>query len=74
VVTELKDAKFFTVVDARKGYWHVPLDKESSYLTTLALLLAVIVSNDYPLVLLFLKIYSRSSWTQHLKASMASLV
>jgi hypothetical protein len=34
VVTELKDAKFFTVVDARKGYWHVPLDKESSYLTT----------------------------------------
>ena len=34
VVTELKDAKFFTVVDARKGYWHVPLDEESSYLTT----------------------------------------
>jgi hypothetical protein len=34
VVTELKDAKLFTVVDARKGYWHVSLDKESSYLTT----------------------------------------
>lgn len=34
VVVELKDAKFFTVVDAKKGYWHVPLDEESSYLTT----------------------------------------
>ncbi|CAB4012215.1 Hypothetical predicted protein [Paramuricea clavata] len=34
VVTELKDAKFFTVVDARKGYWHVTLDTESLYLTT----------------------------------------
>ena len=34
VVTELKNAKFFTVVDAKKGYWHVPLDEASSYLTT----------------------------------------
>jgi hypothetical protein len=33
-VTELNDAKFFTIVDATKGYWHVPLDQESSYLTT----------------------------------------
>jgi hypothetical protein len=74
VVTELKDAKFFTVVDARKGYWHVPLDEESSYLTTFSTPLAVIVSTDYPLVSLFLKIHSRSSWTQYLKASMASLV
>lgn len=29
VVTE-----FFTIVDAKKGYWHVPLDEESFYLTT----------------------------------------
>ena len=28
------DAKFFTLVDAKKGYWHVPLDEASSYLTT----------------------------------------
>jgi hypothetical protein len=58
VVTELKDAKFFTVVNARKGYWHVPPDKESSYLTTSS------TSFGRYLVLLFLKIYSRSSWTQ----------
>ena len=34
VVSERRDAKFFTVIDAKKGYWHVPLDEESSYLTT----------------------------------------
>ena len=34
VVSELNNATFFTVVDAKKGYWHVPLDEESSYLTT----------------------------------------
>ena len=34
VVTKLNGAKFFTIVDAKKGYWHVPLDEESSYLTT----------------------------------------
>ena len=34
VVTQLNDAKFFSVVDAKKGYWHVPLDEASSYLTT----------------------------------------
>ena len=33
VVTQLNDAKFFTLVDAKKGYWHVPLDEASSYLT-----------------------------------------
>ena len=36
VVTQLNDAKFFTLVDAKKGYWHVPLDEASSYLTTLS--------------------------------------
>ena len=25
---------FFTVADAKNGFWHVPLDDESSYLTT----------------------------------------
>ena len=34
VVTQLNDAKFFSVVDAKKGYWPVPLDEASSYLTT----------------------------------------
>ncbi|CAB4039009.1 Hypothetical predicted protein [Paramuricea clavata] len=73
VVTGLKDATFFTVVDTRKGYWHVPLDTESSYLTTFSTPFGRYRFNRLP-VLLFFKIYSRSSWTQHLKASMASLV
>ena len=34
VVTQLSGAKFLSVVDAKKGYWHVPLDEASSYLTT----------------------------------------
>ena len=34
VVRQLSGAKFFSVVDAKKGYWHVPLDEASSYLTT----------------------------------------
>ncbi len=31
---KLAKAKFFTVVDLKKGYWQIPLDEESSYLTT----------------------------------------
>ena len=34
VVAQLPDAKFFSIIDAKKGYWHVPLDKPSSLLTT----------------------------------------
>ena len=34
VISELHGAKYFSVIDAKKGYWHVPLDKESSLLTT----------------------------------------
>lgn len=34
VITELHNAKYFSVIDATKGYWHVPLDKESSLLPT----------------------------------------
>ena len=33
VVTEVNGTKFFTIVDTKMGYWHVPLDEES-YLTT----------------------------------------
>lgn len=35
VLAQLHDAKFFSIIDAKKGYWHVPLDKQSSLLTTL---------------------------------------
>lgn len=34
VVTELHDAKYFIVIDATKGYWHIPPAKESSLPTT----------------------------------------
>ena len=33
-VADLKDAKIFSTVDAKDGFWHVSLDEESSYLTT----------------------------------------
>lgn len=34
VVAQLSDAKFFSIIDAKKRYPHVPLDKPSSLLTT----------------------------------------
>ena len=34
VLPLLSDAKFFTVLDARNGFWHVQLDTDNSYLTT----------------------------------------
>ena len=34
LLPKLGNAKIFTVVDAKNGFWHVPLDPESSILTT----------------------------------------
>ena len=34
ILPDLKNAKVFSVVDAKDGFWHVPLDNESSLLTT----------------------------------------
>ncbi len=34
ILPDLKNAKIFSVLDARNGFWHVKLDKESSLLTT----------------------------------------
>ena len=34
LLAKLTNAKVFTVVDTKNGFWHVPLDDESSYLTT----------------------------------------
>ena len=31
---ELAHSKYFSLLDAKSGYWRVPLDKESSFLTT----------------------------------------
>ena len=52
VVAQLNDAKFFSIIDAKKGYWHVPLDKQSSLLTTTYFTapLASIALRDSPLV------------------------
>ena len=34
ILPDLTEAKVFTVVDAKNGFWHVELDEESSYMTT----------------------------------------
>ena len=34
VLPELSNARCFTVLDAKNGFWHVSLDEESSYATT----------------------------------------
>ena len=34
ILPKLADAKVFSIVEAKWGYWNVVLDKESSYLTT----------------------------------------
>ncbi len=34
ILPKLKDAKFFTILDARSGYWNIKLSTESSYYTT----------------------------------------
>ena len=30
----LSGAKVFTVLDVKQGFWHIPLEEQSSYLTT----------------------------------------
>ena len=34
ILPERADSKYFSLLDAKSGYWHVPLDRESSFLTT----------------------------------------
>ena len=41
VLPELSNARCFTVLDAKNGFWHVFTDEESSYATTFATLRAL---------------------------------
>ena len=34
IISDTSDAKIFTVVFVKDGFWHVKLDEQSSYLTT----------------------------------------
>ena len=34
ILPELADSKYFSLLDAKSGYWHVLLDNDSSFLTT----------------------------------------
>ena len=34
IATRLHGAKVFTILDISKGFWHIPLDEPSSFLTT----------------------------------------
>ena len=34
VLPKLNNAKVFSLLDAKNGYWHVELDEKSSYITT----------------------------------------
>ena len=34
ILPELADSKYFSLLNAKSGYWHVSLDKECSFLTT----------------------------------------
>ena len=34
VIPELSNARYFTIIDMKWGYWQIPLDEESSFLTT----------------------------------------
>ena len=59
VVHKLKDAKYFTVFDTRKGFFHIPLDAESKVLTAMLTPFGFYVYNvlamDYATQLMFLR-------------------
>ena len=66
---QLCGKKFFSVVETKKGYWHVALDHESSLLCTFNTLLDGTVSNDYPLGSSSPKTSSNANLTRYTKTS-----
>ena len=46
VLSQLRDAEFFSVIDAKRGYWHILLDEARSYLTTCNSPFGLVVSQD----------------------------
>ena len=55
IASRLTGATKFTKVDANKGYWQIPLDEQSSKLTTTNT--PDIASYDYPMVYILWKKY-----------------
>ena len=51
VTTRLADAKVFSVLDAKTGFWQVQLTEQSSCLTTFNTLLEDIGGGEFPLAL-----------------------
>ena len=58
-----KDAKYFSIVDAKSGYWNVELDEESSYLTTFNSPFGRIDSSGCPLASKCHKTFSKARLT-----------
>ena len=68
-VPQLSGAKFFSVVDAKRGYWQIPLDEASSYLTTYSTLFG-----GYRLTwLLFGLVLSQDVFQKHLDSALEGL-
>ena len=68
VLPKLNGAKFFTILDARSGYWNIKLDEESSYHNT-----GDIDSGDYHSVSTVPRMYSKRRWMKHSATSQVSL-
>ena len=67
LLPQLHGKKFFSVVDTKKGYWHVALDHESSLLCTFNLDDTVL--NGYPSGSSSPKKFSNTNLTRYTKAS-----
>ena len=63
VLPDLCGLQFFSTLDARSGYWNIPLDNRSSLLTTFNTPgYAAFALKDYRLALLVLRICSKRLW------------
>ena len=66
VIPDLKQAKVFSTIDAKDGFWHVELDEESSKLTTFLTPLGNSVGCVYPAEFLLLRKNFSGEFMEHL--------